>query len=369
MRVLVNMPSQYGGRPSGVALVIFRLLEELLARGTYDYVLRSPWSREQLPTALARSPLTVIVKPRPQVMLLDVLLDMVRMPYVSRRLGADVVLNADPFGCATGGRARVTVAHDVYFHTLPKQFGMRAAFTMALAYEMVLSRSTRIVTVSDATRADLGRWRSRFAAKATTIHSDAATTESPATSERLGPALYVLLVGNATANKNFALVARAIAPLRSSFPNLEVVHVGQDPDDTINREFIRLGQHTPVKRMSGVQEADLKALYRDALAFVAPSFSEGFCLPILEAQSQQCPVVCSDASALPEIAGDGALYFAPSDSRALANHLRALLEKPDLKSALVERGSANRIRFSWARSAAAYECVLEDALAASGRAA
>ncbi|WP_395444157.1 glycosyltransferase family 4 protein [Caulobacter sp. UC70_42] len=367
MRVLVNMPSQYGGRPSGVALVVFKLLEELLTLGRHEYVLRSPWSREQLPPALAASSLTVVERPRPRLMILDTLVEALRMPAICRQLGVDVVLNADPFGAARGAKARVTIAHDLYFHTLPEQVGGRATLTMALAYDLVLNGSTRIVTVSDATRTDLGHWRPRFGAKARTIHSDAATSPAPANPARVGPARYVLLVGNATPNKNFALAARAFAEIRPSFPDLEIVHVGQDGGETINAELTRLGVDTPVIRLTNVPDGDLKALYRDAVAYVAPSLSEGFCLPILEAQSQDCPVVCSNASALPEIAGDGALFFAPNDSQALAGHLRSLLETPDLGKALAERGRANRGRFSWKQSAVAYERVLEDALAASRR--
>lgn len=367
MRVLVNMPSQHGGRPSGVALVIFRLLDELLARGRHDYVLRSPWTRDQLPDALARSALQVEVKPRPRIMVLDVLLETVRAPFVCRRLGIDLVLNADPFGAATGGKARVTLVHDLYFRTLPEQVGGRAALTMALCYNLVLSGASRIVTVSDATRADLTRWSQGFGAKARTIHSSSATALVSPNPDRLAPGRYLLLVGNATPNKNFALAARSAAALHATCPEFEIVHVGRDPDETFRTEFERLGATMMVRRMTGVSDSDLKALYRDAFALIVPSLSEGFCLPILEAQAQDCPVICASASALPEIAGDGALFFPPTEAGALVEQIDALMKTPLLRQSLVERGRKNLLRFSWAKSAEAYEQVMEDALAASRR--
>ncbi len=71
-RVLVNMPSQHAGRPSGVALVAFRVIAGLVERGTFSVVLRSPWTRDQLPPAI-RDRIEVLTVPRPRIMLLDVL--------------------------------------------------------------------------------------------------------------------------------------------------------------------------------------------------------------------------------------------------------------------------------------------------------
>lgn len=314
-----------------------------------------------MPKALARSALQVEIKPRPRILILNVMLDAVRMPAICRRLGADLVLNADPYGAATGGRARVTIAHDLYFKTLPKQISARAALTTGLAYAIVLRGSTRIVTVSDATRQDLTNWNPRLGARAQTIHSAPATSGAAPTSARVGPPLYLLLVGNATPNKNLPIAAQAMALLHAEHPNLQLVHVGRDPDELIQQELDRLGSDVTLRRFTGTSDADLQALYRDAVALVTPSLGEGFCLPILEAQAQGCPVISTNVSAPPEIAGDAALYFSPNDAAALAQQVRKLTDSPDLRLFLVEQGKRNLARFSWARAAEAYEQVLEAA--------
>ena len=97
-----------------------------------------------------------------------------------------------------------------------------------------------------------------------------------------------------------------------------------------------------------------------------PSLGEGFCLPILEAQSQGCPVICGDVSAMPEIAGDGALLFSPTEPGALAAHIEALLTDSGLRERLAAAGHRNRSRFSWADSASRYHAVLVDALKEAG---
>ena len=121
-------------------------------------------------------------------------------------------------------------------------------------------------------------------------------------------------------------------------------------------------------RLSRIGDGQLAALYRGALCLCVPSFAEGFCLPVLEAQALGCPVVCSDRSATPEIAGAGALTFDPADAAALAACLRRLLDEPGLRSALIARGHDNARRYDWAETARRYEALLLDALRdAAGR--
>ena len=72
-RILFNMPSQFAGRPSGVARVAFELLNKLIGKGGFEYILRSPWSTEQLPRFLQERPLKVVVVPRPSILVLDVI--------------------------------------------------------------------------------------------------------------------------------------------------------------------------------------------------------------------------------------------------------------------------------------------------------
>ena len=85
--------------------------------------------------------------------------------------------------------------------------------------------------------------------------------------------------------------------------------------------------------------------------FVYPSLYEGFGLPVLEAMARGVPVACSDASSLPEVAGDAALLFDPRDQRAIAEALTRLLEDPALRERLRAAGLARAREFSWERAA------------------
>ena len=100
-------------------------------------------------------------------------------------------------------------------------------------------------------------------------------------------------------------------------------------------------------------EADLPALYSAATAFVFPSLYEGFGLPVLEAMACGTPVICSNTSSLPEVAGAAALLVDPLDTAALADALRHVLTDGDLRADLRRRGLAQAARFTWTQTAAA----------------
>jgi glycosyltransferase involved in cell wall biosynthesis len=100
-----------------------------------------------------------------------------------------------------------------------------------------------------------------------------------------------------------------------------------------------------------VSTEDLPALYAGAACFVFPSLYEGFGLPVLEAMASGAPVVCSNASSLPEMAGDAALMVDPSNTAGFASAIERVLADGDLRSQLCARGLRRSAQFTWERTA------------------
>ncbi|WP_421732008.1 glycosyltransferase, partial [Brevundimonas sp.] len=106
-------------------------------------------------------------------------------------------------------------------------------------------------------------------------------------------------------------------------------------------------------------DPEVAALLRGAAGLVFPSLYEGFGIPPLEAMVQGCPVIASDIPATREVCADAALYFDPTDDAALADRMRTLLNGPD--PARLETGRRRADAYSWSRSAAVLDALLDSA--------
>ena len=99
---------------------------------------------------------------------------------------------------------------------------------------------------------------------------------------------------------------------------------------------------------------DLPALYTGAAVFALPSLSEGFGIPILEAFACGAPVVASDRTSIPEVAGDAAELVDPDDTDSVAEGIKSVLEDEAYRKKLIDRGALRVKEFTWLESAIAH---------------
>jgi len=177
--------------------------------------------------------------------------------------------------------------------------------------------------------------------------------------ERLGvrygldPGPYVLSVGTLQPRKNYVRLMRAFSSLPATARGREPQLVIAGGRGWLYQDiFAEAEKHGDRVRILGfVDDADLPALYRNAALLALPSLYEGFGLPVLEAMSCGTPVVCSNASSLPEVAGDAALLVDPFDVDGWTRAIARVLEDVDLRRGMVARGLAQAARFTWERAA------------------
>ena len=224
----------------------------------------------------------------------------------------------------------------------------------------ILSRCRRIITVSDFERARIGTTLGLAPERLTTVYNGYSAHFHPvadhaATTRRYLPEdRYLLFLGNTDPKKNTARTLRAYALYARECPEplpLLVADLGENIVSELLAEN-GISDIRPLLRLPGyIPNTDLPAVYSGAVAFLYTSLRESFGIPILEAMACDTPVISSNTSAIPEVAGDGALLVDPTDERAIAGQIAALAADSKLRDQQIAYGRERITRFSWERTA------------------
>lgn len=162
---------------------------------------------------------------------------------------------------------------------------------------------------------------------------------------------YILFVGTVQPRKNLVRLIEAFSKLRDRKIKLLIAgKLGWLYEDIVSAPK-RFSVESRVIFLGRVGDRDLPGLYKGAKLFVLPSVTEGFGLPVLEAQAAGVPVVCSNTGALPEVAGKGAFFINPLSTDSIKEGLEEVLTKKTLRNRLVREGLANAAKFSWENTA------------------
>jgi glycosyltransferase involved in cell wall biosynthesis len=276
-------------------------------------------------------------------------------------------------------RRSVVTVHDLGFLYYPEAHTLSQNLYLRWSTRHNARAATRILADSQATRRDLVHHYSIPNSKIAVVYPGRDETLAPVTDPALLSAVrarygmagpYLLYVGTLHPRKNLVRLIQAFGSLlqpsadgpRAPTAGLQLVLAGQKGwlYGEILDQVRKLGLADRVVLTGYVPEADLPPLLSGALAFVFPSLYEGFGLPLLEAMACGTPVICSNVSSLPEVAGDAALLVDPTDSEALAAGLARLVADEGLRRELIERGFRQMQRFSWRRCAEETLQVLEE---------
>lgn len=218
-----------------------------------------------------------------------------------------------------------------------------------LAYKIVIAlavrRAKKILAVSEFTKNDIIK-RFKIAPEkiAVTYEGVAAFNKEGGGDFMRKP--YLLYVGNAYPHKNLEGLIKIFARIKKDRPDLSLVLVGKD--DYFYSRLKKIAADFPDVIFPGyVPDSELAGMYANALAYVFPSYYEGFGLPPLEAMARGLPVASSNESCLPEILGDAALYFNPDDETDMKNKIERIIIDEKLREDLRSRGYEQVKKYSW----------------------
>lgn len=258
-------------------------------------------------------------------------------------------------------RTLLTV-HDLSFVRVPEAASPRLKAYLDAVVPRSVRRARHILADSQATKDDLIALYDVAPDKITVLLSGVDMRFQPVSSDlsvtirrkyRLGDRPYLLSVGTVQPRKNYGRLIEALAALRARGHDLALVIVGGRGwlEDPIYATLHATGMQDYVHFTGFADEDDLPALYSGALCCALPSLYEGFGIPVLEAMACGVPVVTSNLSSLPEVAGDAALLIDPYNLDALIDALARLVTDDTLRATLIANGLARARQFTWDASA------------------
>jgi len=206
-------------------------------------------------------------------------------------------------------------------------------------------RASKVLTVSEFSRGRIIEWSGVSPEKVVNVRCGVGPEYHPDVPPYELPFPYLVCVSNRKLHKNEFRQVEAFS--KSGLSNdIRLVFTGEPTTELVNcieRNHVTQSVHF----VGRVPEANLPSLYRSAAALVFVSLYEGFGLPVLEAMACGTPVVTSNTSALPEVAGDAALLVDPTSVEQIAHAMKCIMDDTSLRKRLRETGLQQAARFSW----------------------
>lgn len=262
---------------------------------------------------------------------------------------------------------RVVTVHDVYFKYAPQHVDTYGGEYFLKTFERKLHQADHIIAISKFTRDEVLKFYPIDPERISVVpHAvdPRRFTPAPAPGDAaairgLGLELpYLLCVATIEPRKNLITLIEAYARMRQILraggqkpPHLVITGQPAWGISALEARVREASLQNIVKFTGYLDDELLPPLYRQALGFVFPSVYEGFGLPVLEALACGCPAAVAQAGALPEVAGEAALYFNPKDSDCMARTLTRFISEPHLRADLREAGLHRTREFTWEATA------------------
>ena len=382
MHIGLNLVFLVPGETGGMEVYARELIPQLVAQAPAGmrftaFVSRAlaaerdgPWG-ELLPAVTV----PVDARSRPQW----VLGEQLPLPPMAMRRRVALVHSLASTAPLWGRFVRVTTVHDLIYERFPEAHQGIRDKGMRVLVPLAVRRSQRVIAISQCTREDLVRLLGADPTRIDVVPNGFGATRHAqplAESEtrrrlRLGDRQVLLSVSAKRPHKNLLALIGALALIAPEhrpllvLPGYPTWHEAQ-----LRERAAAVGVTGDVRFLGWISGEELEGLWAIARAFVFPSLHEGFGLPVLEAMARGVPVACSNASSLPEVAGDAALLFDPEDERAIAAAIERLLGDRAHAERLVAMGRERARLFTWERSArltlASYERALSVGTGAAG---
>jgi glycosyltransferase involved in cell wall biosynthesis len=219
-------------------------------------------------------------------------------------------------------------------------------------FKSVAKSSKRIITPTEFTKKELIKFSDISPDKITVTYEAADVFIDNKMPYKQPFKEYILYVGQQSDYKNIRRLGDAHQILLEKHPNLGLILVGnKNASVQSNEKYFNDKNYKNIEFAGFIPNNQLGWVYSNAAVYVFPSLMEGFGLPGLEAMGYGAPVASSNATCLPEVYGDAALYFNPNDTDSIAKAINKVLTDKNLRLELIQKGHKQHDKYSWKRMA------------------
>lgn len=252
----------------------------------------------------------------------------------------------------------VVTVHDLIIYEHPEWFpgGLSDYFWRHSLVPQSIKNASRVIAVSQSTKKQVNRQFHVSADKISVIYEgvttrsaedEVLTQEIEPLNKKIGADRFLLYVGTIEPRKNLIRLIDAFKAIATKFPGLKLVLAGKFGWKYESILASAKGLESRVIFTDYVSPAQKDWLYSTALGFVYPSLAEGFGLPVLDAMMNKLPVLTSQNSSLPEVAGPAAVYVDPLSVKSIVAGLEKLMGDENLRQRLIAQGLVQAAKFSW----------------------
>jgi len=254
----------------------------------------------------------------------------------------------------------VVTIHDMNYRDIPNSVSLLNRLVYRIIIPLSARQANKIIAVSNFSRSRIVRWLNVAPESVLTVHEGplhgvGSGDESwEALKRQYAIAEDVFLsVSSGAAHKNILLLIKAFLIFVRKTESFDVclVLIGHQATDEMKALLEESSDKSRIIFTGFVSETAKRVFFKSSGFYVFSSLYEGFGLPVLEAQCSGLPLICSNAASLPEVAGEGALYFNPHSVDDLVSKLSEAYKNKSLRAGLIERGYQNAERFSWSKAA------------------
>jgi glycosyltransferase involved in cell wall biosynthesis len=291
------------------------------------------------------------------------------IPRLLKKIKADLFLSPDGYLSLSSHIKQIAVIHDLNFEHYPKDLPRLESWYYRTFFPKYAHKATRIATVSEFSKADIIKYYHIEDEKidvvlngVNLIFQPVSEAEKQQTRSAYSQGCeYFICVGSVHKRKNIVNLLKAFELFRAAqSADIKLLIVGQkrwwtrEMQSTLNH----LKYQADVIFTGRVETEELRLLMGSAIALTYVSYHEGFGVPILEAFCCDTPVITSAITAIPEVAGEAALFVNPFSPDSIADAMKRIYEEGELREELIKKGRERQKLFSWQKTAnALWNCI------------